>query len=571
MSKSKNHISSVQRFWQLMKPDAREIRNVYVYAVFNGLVALSLPLGIQAIVNFIQGGQISSSWILLVCLVVLGVAATGVLQIFQLRIIENLQQKIFTRAAFEFAYRIPRVKMESMYKHHAPELMNRFFDVMGIQKGLSKILVDISAAGLQMIFGLILLSLYHPFFIVFSIALVLLVLAIFSYTGPRGLKTSLQESKNKYRVAHWLEEIARTYSTFKLAGNTSLPLQHVDGHVKDYLGAREAHFKVLVQQYYLMIFFKVIVATGLLAIGGILVMEQHMNIGQFIAAEIIILLVMTSVEKLVLSLETIYDVLTSLEKVGEVTDLELEKTKGINLEEACDDCGIEVEFNEVSFSYPEKGRQVLDDVSIKFGSGETWGLMGYNGSGKSTMLHLMAGLYEAQKGTLSYNGLPMGNLNLNSLRLVTGDSLSSEQLFEGSVMDNITMGRDHISLDDVQWAVDNMGLSDFIKNLPSGFDTQIEPQGKKIPRGYVQRLMLARAIASRPKLILLEDALGHIDAKSRLDIIQFLTDKKHGWTLIASASDPVLLGAMDKVAYVENGRIKATAPYINLLSSIDHA
>ena len=569
--RSNTDSTSVQRFWNLLKPDAKEIRNVYVYAIFNGLVALSLPLGIQAIVNFIQGGQISSSWVLLVCLVVLGVAVTGVLQIFQLRIIENLQQKIFTRAAFEFAYRIPKVKMESIYRHYAPELMNRFFDVISIQKGLSKILVDISAAGLQMIFGLILLSLYHPFFIVFSVALVLLVFAIFRFTGPKGLKTSLQESKHKYRVAHWLEEVARTFSTFKLAGSTDLHLKRVDGHVKEYLGAREGHFKVLVQQYYLMVFFKVVVATGLLAIGGILVMQQHMNIGQFIAAEIIILLVMNSVEKLVLSLETIYDVLTSLEKVGQVTDLELEKAEGVNMEEACKDGGMDIGFSDVTFSYPGKTKLSLNNVSIDFKCGETWGLVGNNGSGKSTILHLMAGLYEVQEGTLTFNGLPKGNLNTSSLRLVTGDSLASEQLFEGTILDNITMGRSHISFEDVQWAVQNTGLTDFIKEQPQGYETIIEPQGKKIPSGYVQRLMLARAVACKPKLILLEDALGHIDGKSRLDIIKFLTDKKNGWTLVASASDPLLLGAVDRVALVERGEIKATGTYLELISSIDHA
>ena len=119
--------SPVQRFWLLLKPDQKEIKNVYVYAFFYGLVNLSLPLGIQSIINIIQGGQISTSWIVLVAFVILGVAITGVLQVNQLKITENLQQKIFTRAAFEFAYRIPKVKMEALYRHYAPELMNRFF------------------------------------------------------------------------------------------------------------------------------------------------------------------------------------------------------------------------------------------------------------------------------------------------------------------------------------------------------------------------------------------------------------------------------------------------------------
>ena len=191
--------------------------------------------------------------------------------------------------------------MESLYKHYAPELMNRFFDTMSVQKGLSKILIDFLTAILHVVFGLVLLSFYHPFFIAFSVLLVIIVYAILRFTVRKGLDTSLMESKYKYKVAHWLEEVARTSVTFKLAGTTDLPLKRVDGHTKDYLQARESHFKVLVRQYSLMVGFKVIVALGLLAIGGILVMQQQMNIGQFIAAEIIILLVMAAVEKLVLS------------------------------------------------------------------------------------------------------------------------------------------------------------------------------------------------------------------------------------------------------------------------------
>ena len=290
MSQQTPTFTPVERFIRLMKPDAQEIRNVYIYSIFTGLLSLSLPIGIQAIINLIQGGQINTAWIVLVSFVVFGVAVTGVLQIFQLRITENLQQKIFTRAAFEFAYRIPKICMEKLYKHYAPELINRFFDTISVQKGLSKILIDFSTAALQIIFGIILLSFYHPFFILFGLFLIILVYIIFRFTAQRGLETSLEESKHKYQVAHWLEELARTYTSFKLTGSTHLPLKRVDDLTGGYLKARESHFKVLVQQYSMLVFFKVVVAAGLLALGGILVMEQLMNIGQFVAAEIIIIM-----------------------------------------------------------------------------------------------------------------------------------------------------------------------------------------------------------------------------------------------------------------------------------------
>ncbi len=571
------NLSPFERFWRLLVPDKAEIKNVYIYSIFNGLVNLSLPLGIQAIINLIQGGQVNSSWIILVLLVVLGVALSGILQIYQLRITEDLQQKIFSRAAFEFAYRIPRIKMEKLLNQYAPELVNRFFDTISVQKGLSKILIDFSAAGLQVIFGLILLSFYHPFFIIFSFLLVIILYGIFRFTAKKGLRTSLIESKYKYKTAHWLEELARTNTTFKLAGRTDLPLQRTNGNVSKYIHAREEHFKVLVRQYSLMVVFKVLVATGLLAIGGILVMEQLMNIGQFVAAEIIILLIMNSVEKLILNLETIYDVLTSLEKIGQVTDMELEKPRGIDMNKECKGDGMKVVFEDVKFRYPDnKDVLTLNEFNLEIEEGERIFITGPNGSGKSTLMHIIAGLYDPNEGNISYNDLPIGNLHKESLRSIIGDCLSDEQLFEGSILDNITMGKPEVSFDDVKWAFSNLGLNNFIQRLDHGYDTLIQPQGQTLPRSIVQKLLIARSVVFKPKLLVLEDTFEHIDIDERIRIIDFLTDKSNKWTLIAVSTDKYLAQKSDKIALMQNGKIVEIGNYAKMknlvkLNTEEHA
>ncbi|MGB5553976.1 MAG: ABC transporter transmembrane domain-containing protein, partial [Flavobacteriaceae bacterium] len=325
---TKNVLTAWQRLMGLLKLDKRDVLQTFYYAVFAGLVNLSLPLGIQAIINLIQGAQISTSWIILVVLVTGGVAFGGILQLMQIRIIENLQQKIFTRASFEFTYRFPKIKMSELRDYYPPELANRFFDILTVQKGLSKLLLDFPASLLQIVFGLLLLSFYHPFFIIYGILLLLLIYVVFKFTVQKGLDTSLDESKQKYKVAHWIQEVARSLVSFKLSGKTNLAVDKNDTLVTEYLTAREGHFRILVIQFIQMIGFKVLVTAGLLLIGGLLVLNQEMNIGQFVAAEIIILLVISSVEKLIRGLETFYDLLTSLEKLGQVVDKELEDQGG---------------------------------------------------------------------------------------------------------------------------------------------------------------------------------------------------------------------------------------------------
>lgn len=564
MSEPIKPLQPVQRFLRMLKPDSKEITNVYIYAIFNGLIGLTLPLGIQAIVNLIQGGMVSAAWIVLVVIVVGGVALSGVLQIFQLRIVENIQQRIFARAAFEFAYRIPKIRMEALSRQYAPELMNRFFDTMSIQKGLSKMLIEFSASVLQMFFGLILLSLYHPFFILFSMLLAIIIYVAFRLTGRIGLKRSLTESTHKYEVAYWLEELARTAMTFKLEGNSKLPISRTNERVERYLEAREGHFRILVRQFSFMVLFKVLIVAGLLAIGGILVMEQLMNIGQFVAAEVIILMILASVEKLVYSIETIYDVLTGLEKIGQVTDLEMENGEGQSLEEICSNKGVSIDLDDVSFAYPESKSDVLEAVSCHIEAGQRVMVTGPNNAGKSTLLSVMAGLYDSYDGKLRYEEINAAALSKDSLRKVMGNCLHHEQLFEGTILQNITLGREEVSIQDVKEVGKRLGLDAFIHQMPKGYETQLHPMGRNIPVSIGQLIRIARSVVRKPKLLLLENPFEHLDAPTRLKTMEFLLDYNNGWTLVVECSNQKFAKSADQIILMESGKILATGTHQSL-------
>jgi len=544
-----------QRFWMLLKPDSKEIYQVYTYAFFKGVIALSLPLGIQSIINLIQGGSVSASWLLLVFIVILGIGLGGYMQLMQMRITETIQQKIFTRAAFDFTYRIPKIKFDEIYKHYAPELMNRFFDILTLQKSLSKIIIDFSSAILQITFGLILLSLYHPFFILFSLLLVLLVFSIIKLTNKKGLETSLEESKYKYKVVSWLEELARVKDTFKLAGETTLPDTKTDERVLGYLESRENHFKILQKQYSLLIIFKIVVAFGLLIVGGMLVLNEQMNIGQFVAAEIIILLVIDSSEKIILNLENIFDILTSLEKLGQVTDLELEKISDNSTLSHDINSPILVELNNLSFAYPGRTSTVIKDINHTFEANKIYCITGDNGSGKSTLIHLISGLYQPLSGNVCINGLPILNYDILKLYQFIGNGLAEETIFEGTFLENITLGREFVKIEDVLWAIEKVHLSEYVKGLPKGLDTAIEISGNKLSKSIIQRIIIARSIVNKPKLILLENHLDFIEDKQRENIIDFLTDKSNGWTFIGISNNKYLQEKSDKIILMSNGEI----------------
>lgn len=559
---SDNKLTSVQRFFRMLAPDKQDIIYIYIYSIFSGLINLSLPLGIQAIISLILAGQVSTSWGVLATLVTIGVAVVGVLKIMQLIISESLQQRIFTRSAFEFAYRIPRFKTEAIFKTYAPELVNRFFDTLTVQKGLPKILMDLSAAALQIIFGLLLISFYNSAFLAFGLGLIFILFLIFWFTGQKGLETSLQESKYKYQVAHWLEEIARTMHSFKLAGTSNLHLEKVNELTERYLDARKKHFRILLSQFISIASFKTIITAGLLILGSILVINGEINIGQFVAAEIVIIQIMNASEKLILSMETVYDTLTALEKIGTITDVPLEEDKGMDFAEVNNiDKGLKIKATNLNYQFEEAHEPLLKDLNFEIKMGEKICIAGFNGSGKSTLLNIIAGLYENFTGGLTYNDIPRDNLNINTLRYYIGNYSLLDDLFDGTLLENITMGDKELTLKDITWAIQAVGLQDFLDKQPKGYNTIIEPTGGQMSRTIIKKIILARGIVHKPRLLAMEELLAKFERKEREQIINFLTDKKQRWTLVVVSNDPQLAAKCDRVFVMQDGNIVKQGTY----------
>jgi ABC-type bacteriocin/lantibiotic exporter with double-glycine peptidase domain len=543
----------------LLKKDRKEIRNIYIFAVLSGILSLGLPLGIQSIINFIQLGQLSASWMVLVGLVVLAIGFAGILNIYQMRITENLQQKIFTRSAFEFADRLPKINMSELLERYAPELTNRFFDTLTIQKGLSKLLLDFTAASLQVVFGLILLSMYHSFFIILGVFLVGLLVVIIRYTANRGFVSSMEESKSKYKIANWLLEIAHARVSFKMAGHNRLHVNKTDKYLNEYLNAREKHFKVLVQQYSFLIAFKVIIALTLLLVGGLLVLNQQMNIGQFVASEIIILLVLSSVEKIILSIDIVYDVITAIEKVGEVTDLKLETTGGRhpNFE---NENGFRIKLNNISYQPHCYISPILTNVSINIQSNEIISVISDSSVSPNTLFSLIGGLYETDEGSLSVNDLPITNIDKISLRDSIGTILQQDKLIHASLFENISFGREKVSINSIMTVAKQVGLDRDLEIFKSGFDTMINPEGHFIPEEVIQKILLVRAIVHQPKLLLIENPTDRMKEKCIQSFIEVIQSLKNCTILLATADEEILKKS-NRIICIKSGQIDFEGDY----------
>ncbi|MGV3538361.1 MAG: peptidase domain-containing ABC transporter [Rufibacter sp.] len=545
----------MKRFIQLLASEKRLIGYIYIYAVFSGLVNLSLPLGIQSLIGFVSGGQLVTSVSVLIIFIVLGVLVVGGLQVMQLSLVETIQQRIFAIKAFQFVTRLTQLEGRQLAVQNLPEMMNRFFDVISLQKGLAKMLTDFSAAAIQIVFGLVLLSFYHPYFIVFGIVLLAILVLMLRITAPKGMRTSLEESKYKYRLVHWLEEVARNITVFKSASHEKLSLEKTNQFTSGYLKARESHFRVLITQYIGFVGFKTAITASLLLMGSLLLVNQEINLGQFVASEIIIILIINAVEKLLVKLDVVYDVLTSLEKLGGVTDLPTEQKKELSTGNPTISQGISLQVKNLGYKYAGSKKIALQDVSLSVNASEKVCLTGPAQAGRSTMLQILAGILTDYEGVVVYNGLSLQEYDPATLHEHVGLFLLPGVTFEGTILDNITLGQPSISLDDVLWALQTVELSEYVQALPNGLQTHIRSYAPGISDGILQRLALARSIVRRPPLLLLDHFLPDVTSSQRRRIGQRLLAPPMPWTVMVISNDNDIIQQCGQVVHMQEGKV----------------
>ncbi|WP_308004883.1 ATP-binding cassette domain-containing protein [uncultured Chryseobacterium sp.] len=533
--------------------EKKDVTNIYFYAILNGLVQLSVPLGIQSIVSFVMGATMATSIYILIAFVVLGTWLVGYFRLKVMQIIEKIQQKIFVEFSLAFAEKLPKVNLSATRKYYLPELVNRFFDTQNLQKGISKILLEIPTALIQILFGILLLSFYHPWFLVFGALVVICVIIIFRFTMESGIKSSIEESDKKYEVASWIEDIAASIKTFKLNSKTEAHLSGTDERVVKYLDDRTSHFRVLVFQYKTIIAFKVIITLVMLVIGTYLLVNQQLNIGAFIATEIVVLSIMAAVEKLIISLESYYDVIAALAKLNKVTTLQEEKFGEITFDQNND--GFEVEFKDVNFAFNDHHR-ILENINFKIPENSLTIISGQLGAGKSLLLNMMTGFYDPTSGSILFDKIPLKNIDKISLRSQIGMYLEDMTIIKGTVYENIILGQNETSAEQILEIAEEIGIEDFSSQFSNGFFTNISETDTEISFSSKKKILLLRALVGERRLLILEDPLDGMNDEFKAKMMEYLLKLKAKTTIIIVSEDKNLILEADQHLQVEDGNVK---------------
>jgi putative ABC transport system ATP-binding protein len=532
-SSDHHSMSPITRLFRLLRQEKRDLWTVTIYAIAVGVLSLAVPLTAMAVVNTVAMATLTQQLLVLCLVLFVCLVLASFIRILQSVVVEYLQRRVFAQVVADLAYRLPRVELKAFDRQHGPELVNRFFDVLTVQKSAATLLLDGITVVLQTLIGLILLAAYHEVLLGFDVFLIVSLFFVVFVLGRGGVRSAIQESLAKYRVAGWMEDIARNPIAFKLGGGPKLALSRGDELVREYLEARHEHFGIVLRQFGFTLMLQATANALLLGLGGYLVIQGQLTLGQLVAAEIVVTMVVASFPKLGKQLESYYDLLAAIDKLGHLQDLPLERTGGAAMKPATSNTpGAAIEFRDVGYRYDAGLRQVLDRLRFRILPGERVALVGRNGAGKTTVAELLFGMRSPTEGYVQFDDMDLRDADLGSIREQMA-VVSGLEIFEGSILENVRMGRDRLTVADVRTALQAVGLLDDVLGMPGGLETRLTVGGRPLSLGQTHRLMIARAIVARPRLLVLDETLDAMDRTVRDHVLPAVMDRKAPWTLIA--------------------------------------
>jgi ABC-type bacteriocin/lantibiotic exporter with double-glycine peptidase domain len=548
-------LTPIQRVHGMLLAERSTLGIAVVYSVVIALLSLIVPVAVQSVVNTIAFGSVLQPLVVLTLFVLVALGFSTVMNALRTGAVEIILRSIFARVATDVTWRLLRVRVEAFDRYHGPELVNRFFDTVTVQKSAALLLIDGLSIVMQTLIGMLLIALYHPWLLVFDILLVTAMLVIVFGLGRGAIETSVHESKAKYALEAWLEQLATHLITFKADGGARFALLKSQSLLEGYLSYRRKHFQILLRQVIGSFALQALASSALLGIGGWLVINRQLTLGQLVASELIVAGMLSAFTKFGKQLEVFYDLCAALDKLGALVDLPLERSGGdIELQGRGP---MRVEAADLELTYPDGRRPALHVLALDVAPGERLGIAGSTGSGKSTLADVLFGLRVPTGGTLRLDGADVRSITLTDLRRQVA-LVRHVELFPGTVLDNVRLGRTELSHEDITRALDRVGLLDELLSLPNGLDTELHPHGRPLSHRQACRLMIARAIADAPRLLVLDGALDQVDLRSENDRLStVLFSPEAPWTLLCMTEREDLLARCSRVLRLHESETRA--------------
>ena len=507
---------------KILGEDKEFFLTAIVYAVAIAILSLATPISVQLLINSVAFTAMLQPILILGFLLFLLLSFSAILNVLQFYISEIFQRKFFARMSADITLATVKARHENFEESNQTEFVNRFFDVITIQKSLPKILIKSFTLVLQTIAGLILVAFYHPILLVFSLLIIISIILIWKSFCIKGFITKFYSSRRKYDMAGWLEDIARNNSLFKSEIGQKYAIFKTDFLTEQYLEERKSHFSQLFAQFSLMLALYAVASSLLLIIGGYLVTKGQLSIGQLVASELILSTTLYGISQLGRDFETFYDIVGACEKLSQFYNIPLENTGA----EKIDTDHIDIKFNHVVDIYFE--REFKFNFSLKHH--KNYIISTHNLSSQKILIELLYCLRKPVRGTLEFNNIEIENIDIANLRSKIA-LIDNSSFIEGNIEEYLTFNNKNISKKLINEVLQVTGLDKALQRFNEGLNLRIIPTGYPLSESEKILLKISRALLQEPKIIIITEVLDMLGLKTRQNMIKFLT-KNHNSTVI---------------------------------------
>jgi ABC-type bacteriocin/lantibiotic exporter with double-glycine peptidase domain len=507
-------------YFELLHTETNYFLIAIVYGAAVSVITLAIPISVQALVNTIAFGVLTQPLVILSILLLGFLSFSGVLKALQTYIIEIYQRHFYIKVSTDVVHNLMLASKQELNKTYAVELVNRYFDIMTVKKKSTSLITGGVSLVLQIILGLLLLAFYHPYFLIFDVILVVLLSTVWILYGRKAMASSIEESDEKYRVAYWLEEVARENSFFKRSKYTNEVYAKTNEKVGEYIKARKKHFANLFKQIILLLIIYAILSALILGLGGFLVIQEELSLGQLVAAELIVTMILAGLAGAGKYLEDFYDLYAALNKLSYLYKLKRSDFIGKQ----------KVDFDHFDLKVH------FDNNDVVFEQGKSYLIRSSLYSSKVLFADLIRGFDEdrrvnAQLGQHNYERLCTSQIN---------DKISvikHPHFFHGTILENLTFGKGHVASVDLEQALKVVDLGNLRASLPEGLHTVLNPKGYPLSPSQLLRLSIAREILAGTEIIVAMDVFHALEKPRAKQILSYLSEQSHVTLIVLSIGE----------------------------------
>ena len=538
-------------FFDILKPEANFYWLAAVYGIGISLLSLATPISVQMLINTIANTALTAPLVMLSLTLFGLLLISSMLYALRVHLMEIFARRFYARMVAEISLISVYAQNPFFYDAKKGSLFNRYFDVIYVQTAIPILFIGGFTTLLQIAVGFVLVSLYHPYFLGFTLVTIALIWVVWLSWGSRALRTGVDVSHAKHGTAAWLETIGGSNGFFKSQRRIDYALDKTDDYTRVYIGHRKRHFRHLFSQTIAFLVMYAAASAALLGLGGYLVIQNELTLGQLVAAELVLSAAFFGVAQLGSYLGYFYDLFAAVEEISQFYDVEQEQPKGADPFEGPDHT---IVMKGVRGHARHEGAQF--DLEIPSGAMIMAAASHHGVQRLFTNILKLHDLPEAGFATLG--GIDIKAIETHHLRKNV-HVLDRPSIVEMTIREYLALSCPDTAPQRMIGALETVGLSDMIATLEKGLDTPLASTGYPLSAVELQQLKLANALLERPRILVLSRLFDLIDPEPIARAVNELRQQAYT-TVIYFSNRRIDLG-FDRFLYLEADRQRYFATF----------